>query len=482
MYEDPSLARKRFGANGYLFYDLNNNIGFNLKGGYQSSEVLSSTMGDNPASIVGRVSQTYYGDFNAKVHGLRAQDSYLGGWQDIVKEDTGFKVDIAIINANLEYDMNFGNLNIRPGVSYQLAKYDDTPYLSYIGQGFLNGDREFSSTAVSLRADYVAFEKLRLIGAVRGEKYNTHDKMYLSYQFIGSYNFNNKHNLRLVYSRANRSPFLVDSYANYMWEREGRPDPGNILFKGHENLDLLKMDMYELGYRIKPIKQIQAELECFYTKASDFGALYPDSVNLNGAPAGLGRTWVRMTFGNIDMTSEQYGLTASINYVISENLYLKVFGTYQITKLKNVIPDGQDQTIQTMLTLAFLNYKSDSNVYSSNTSFPNKREDIDNKATPSFFGGFYLNYTPVKKLTVNVNGYFYTKQEFFNKYSLYNTNNEYESKAINPKFILNAKISYDVLKNASVYVNAKNLIMTDYEFAYMDKIGLLLLVGASFNF
>jgi iron complex outermembrane recepter protein len=481
MYEDPSLARKRYGANAYLFYDLKNDVGFNLKGGYQSSEVLSSTMGDNPSSMVGRESETYYSDFNAKIHGLRAQVNYLGGWQDIVKEDTGFKVDLANINANLEYDLNIGDLNIRPGVAYQLSKYDDTPYLSYIGQGFLNSERKFSSTAISLRADYRVFEKLRFIGALRGEKYNTHDKVYLSYQLIASYNLKNKHNIRLVYSRANRGPFLVDSYANYMWDREGRPDPGNILFKGQENLDLLKMDMFELGYRIKPMKQIQADFECFYTIASDFGALYPDSVNLNGAPAGLGRTWVRMTFDNIDMTSQQYGITASVNYVISENLYLKIFGTYQITKVKNVIPDGQDQTVQAMLTSAYLSFLVDTNFYSSNTSFPNKREDIENKATPSVFGGFYLNYTPIKKLMVNFNGYFYSKQEFYNKYSRY-IDNEYQSKTIYPKFILNAKISYEVYKNVLLYVNAKNLIMSDYEFAYMDKIGLLLLVGASFNF
>jgi len=481
MFSDPSLARKTLGGNAYLFYDLNNEIGFDLKGGYQSSEVLSSTMGDNPTSIAGRISQTYYGDLNAKVYGLHAKLNYLGGWQDIVKADNGFKVDVTNINANLEYDFNFGDLNLRPGFSYQLAKYDDTPYLENIGEGFLNREREFNSTAVSLRADYLAFDKLRLIGAVRGEKYNTHDDMYLSYQFISSYNANDKHNIRVVYSRANRSPFLVDTYADYMWNREGRPDPGNILFKGQKNIDLLKMDMIELGYRIKPIKQIQADVEVFYTKAKDFGALYPDSANLNGAPAGLGRSWVRMTFDNIDITSEQYGITASVNYVVSEKMFVKIFGTYQISKLKNVIPEGQDQTVQTMLTDAFLKFKLDTNVYSASTTFNFAMEDIDNEATPTMYGGILVNYTPIKKLNINLNSYFYSKQEFYNKYAKY-IDNQYQSFSIDPKFILNAKVSYDILKGVNIYINARNLIMTGYEFAYMDKIGVLLLAGASINF
>ncbi len=477
MYSDPLLARTRYGGNVYLFYDLSEKATFDLKGGYQSSEVISSTMGDNPSSFAGRVSQTYYTDFNANLYGVHAQFNSLGGWQDIVKSDTGFKVDLYNFNANLEYDLNLKNLNLRPGLTYQHAKYNDMPYLRYEGQGFLNGERDFTTLAISLRADYLLLKKIRLIGALRGEKYSTNDDIYLSYQLIGSYNLNNKHNFRIVHSRANRSPFLVDSYADYLWVREGRPNPGYVYFKGQENLDLLTMNMLELGYRLKPIKQLQADIECFYTKTKDFGALYPDSVNLNGANLGLDRPWVRMKFQNISMTSQQFGLTSSINYVISERMYMKFFITYQITQLKNVIPISQDQTIEFMLRDAFLHYPNDS----SSTNFIQEREDIKNQATPSLFGGFTINYKPIEKLNINVNGYFYSKEIFDNKYSPY-IDFEYNKKTIKARLILNTKISYSIHKNISLYLNARNLIGSEYEFAYMDKIGLLLLLGASFNF
>jgi iron complex outermembrane receptor protein len=246
MYPNPQRARQRLGGNAYLFYDYNDDIHFSLKGGIQGSEVLSTTMGDNPTAHAGRVSNTGYGDFIAKVHGLNLQANVLRGWQDIVRQDTGFKVDIYNINVNAEYDIHIDNLNIRPGISYQQAKYNDMNYLKYVGQGFLNGEQQFNSTALSLRLDYKLLENIRLIGAVRAEKYNTHDDPYISYQLIASYNLNDKHNFRIVSSQANRGPFLVDSYANYLWNRDERPMPGEISFNGQTNLDLLTSNMFEL--------------------------------------------------------------------------------------------------------------------------------------------------------------------------------------------------------------------------------------------
>ena len=472
MFPDPELSRQRYGSNAYLYYTVNDEINAELKGGYQSSEVISSTMGDNPMSMAGRVSKTGYADFITNIKGLHFQVNFLNGWQDIVREDTGFKVDIYNFNSNLEYDFIIGNLTLRPGISYQQAAYDDTPYLHEIGQGFLNKEREFTTMAYSLRADYLMLEKLRLIAAVRAEKYSTNNDYYLSYQAIVSYNMNEKHNFRFVSSRANRSPFLVDSYANYLWVRDGRPSPGYVLFQGQENLDLLTMDMFEFGYRVKPIKPLQIDVEAFYTKAENYGALYPDSVNLNGAQISADRPWVRMKFSNIDLISKEMGITASISWVAKENLVLKLFGTYQISKLENVIPYTQDETIQLMLEEAYFTYQNDgSTTYS--TNFPRKRDDYNNKATPTVFGGFIADYSPIEKLKVNINTYFYTSQEFESKYG---------TVKIDPKAIVNLKTSYLLVKNLNVYLNVRNMISNKIEFGYMDEIGTTILAGINYNF
>lgn len=467
MFPEPGLSRQRYGGNAYIFITPSEEVVIDLKGGYQYSQVISSTMGDNPTAQAGRVSNTGYTDVNATVYGFHAQVNLLSGWQDIVRGDTGFKIDIYNLNANLEYDIELGNLSLRPGVAFQSAKYDDTPYLSSEGQGFLNQERDFTTTAFTFRADYLAFERLRFIAAVRGDKYSTHDDLYFSYQGIISYNLHDMHNIRFVASRANRSPFLVDTYADYYWVRNGRPNPGYIYFKGQENLDLLTMDMFELGYRIKPSKSLQADFEFFYTRAESFGALYPDSVDLNGAQLGLDRPWVRMTFDNINLTSQQMGITASVSYVASENLFFKLFGTYQESKLENIIPYTQDETIQLMLEEAFLTYSLDGTTTHS-TSFPNKRESGDNEATPSFYGGLIVNYTPLEKLHINLNSYYYSAQKFANKYGVQD---------IDAKLILNLKASYQLMDPLTLYLNARNLLGAAKEFGYMEEIGPVVTFG-----
>ncbi|NBC84143.1 MAG: TonB-dependent receptor plug domain-containing protein, partial [Bacteroidetes bacterium] len=232
MYPDPGLARENMGANAYVNYNISNNSFADLSAGLQYSDIISSTMGDNPTPTVGRESLTGYGDLRLKINDFQAQINYLDGWQDIVKQDTGFKMDIKTLNANAEYDFHVGDLNIRPGFAYQLAIYNDEPFLSETGQdGFFNGSKDIYSFAGSLRLDYTLFERLRLIAALRAEDYNTHDDMYFSYQFVAAYNLNDKHYFRAVHSRANRGPFFADNYANYLWDRDERPIPRYIDFQ-----------------------------------------------------------------------------------------------------------------------------------------------------------------------------------------------------------------------------------------------------------
>ncbi len=477
MYPSPRTARERYGVNAYLFYDVNDDMGISLKSGYQESEILSSTMGDTPTSMSGRVSQTGYTDFNAKIKGLSVKANYLFGVQDIVRQDTGFKVDITNINASAEYDFNLNNnLNIRPGFSYQLSKYNDMPHLRHEGQGFLNGERDFNSIALSLRADYILLDNIRLIGALRGEKYNTHDDIYLSYQLITSYSLNDKHNLRFVYSKANRGAFLVDSYANFLWQRDGRPEPGYILFKGQKNLDLLTMNMFEIGYRVKPLKSVMVDIEGFYSKTKDFGALYPDSVNITGLVTGTSRAWVRMSYNTLDLKAEQYGMTAAVSWVANENLLIKLYGTYQLTNLENAITLTQDETVYSMIDTA----GTKPGFY--NVNFPSGREDLENKATPTFYGGAYINYKTLnEKLNLNLNTYFYSKQEFLSKYAR-REGDKLLPEIVDAKMVLNAKASYSILPRLQIFINVRNIMGEKREFAFMDEISTLYLTGITFRY
>ena len=483
MFPDPGLAKNNFGGNLYLFYDYSEDIGAEVSAGFQTSDIISSGMGDNATSMVGRLSNTGYADARIHFKDLKFQSNFMDGWQDIIREDTGFKIDVFTSNSSLEYDIKFDKLEIRPGIFYQYSTYNDLSYLK-VGQGFLNGKREFDVKAASVRMEYKPIEPLRLIAALRGEKYNTHDDLYFSYQFMGSYNLHDRNLFRIVVSRANRSPFLVDSYADYLWNRDRRPNPGYIYFRGTQNLDLLTMDQYEIGYRVKPTKAIQIDIEGFYTKTTDFGGLYPDSVNLNLPNTETKKSFARMSFQNIDLESTQIGASATITYIVNKDFFFKAYGTIQQTNLKNAIISKQEDILATMLTTTFWNYNLDTaNNPQYYTGFPVQKEDKVNKATPSFYSGFVLDYKMLEeKLHFNLNTYFMTKQSFESKYYVFEDGEKKDTYELGIQLNLNLKVSYNLINGLDIFINARNLASNNAEFAFLDEIKPIILGGISYKF
>ncbi len=616
-YKDTETAVDRLGANLSLYYNLSDDINFSLSGGYQNSYVTSSSFGDPAVSATAREMNGFYADFIAKAKGLTLQANVQKGTQDIVRGDQGFKADNTNFNLSAEYDFILGNLNVRPGIYYQYALYDDTPYLDEepvdgkYTKGYLNGDVSIKSTAASLRVDYKALDdKLRLIGGLRAEKFNVNDDVYLPFQFVASYNLNNKHMIRGVVSRANRGPFMVESYSNYLWDREGvRPMPLKMKFSGNKEQKLANMTMFELGYRVRPVRNLLVEVEAFSTITKDFGCLLPESMtafvhvdsmvaNVNlpqvgtvfttkqPAPAPAIPNAVDLKYQNIDVEARQTGVTLNLEWVATEKLIFKAFGTFQKTQLKNHVCYNNSTIITDMTTLAAVNASQGKGVVGQGidnyfvtpfkagvqqqlaaggmqqieagvtqqiligqmmqaglsqeqamaqvkqmaeaqsdewktaaaqvhalaeqaeieaTGIPSaiaeqqfnaevydqtlqqlqgmglvqydgryKKETIDHKATPSFFGGFSLNYTPIEKLNIYASGNFYSKQTYKT------SNGTFE---VDPKFTMNCKISYKVWKDNAVFVNARNAFGDKKrEFAWMDETKGYYLLGFDIKF
>ncbi|MBR6082104.1 MAG: TonB-dependent receptor plug domain-containing protein [Salinivirgaceae bacterium] len=617
-YKDTETAVDRLGANLSLYYNLSDDINFSLSGGYQNSYVTSSSFGDPAVSATAREMNGFYADFIAKAKGLTLQANVQKGTQDIVRGDQGFKADNTNFNLSAEYDFILGNLNVRPGIYYQYALYDDTPYLDEepvdgkYTKGYLNGDVSIKSTAASLRVDYKALDdKLRLIGGLRAEKFNVNDDVYLPFQFVASYNLNNKHMIRGVVSRANRGPFMVESYSNYLWDREGvRPMPLKMKFSGNKEQKLANMTMFELGYRVRPVRNLLVEVEAFSTITKDFGCLLPESMtayihasdsmaaNVNLPNVGIVHSvrqpvpapaipyQVNLKYQNIDVKANQYGITLNAEWVATEKLVFKVFGTYQMTKLKDHVCYNSSKIITDMTTLAAVNASQGQGVVGQGVNnyfvtpfkagvqqkldagdmqkieagvtmqavvkqlveaglpqdqakatatqmaqaqtdewkaaaaqvhamaenaqidaygIPSaiaeqqfnaevydqtlqqlqgmglvqydgryKKETIDHKATPSFFGGFSLNYTPIEKLNIYASGNFYSKQTYKT------SNGTFE---VDPKFTMNCKISYKVWKDNAVFVNARNAFGDKKrEFAWMDETKGYYLLGFDIKF
>lgn len=107
--------------------------------------------------------------------------------------------------------------------------------------------------------------------------------------------------------------------------------------------------------------------------------------------------------------------------------------------------------------------------------------NTENEATPSFYGGADINYSPFKKLNINTSIYFYGKQTFLQERIDFLSNDNYYT--IDPKVLVNLKVSYKFWKNNSLFINGRNVFNNEKrEFAFMDKVGGLYLIGLNLNF
>jgi len=417
--------------------------------GLQNSQVQTVYIDNGSVPMNSRKSETNYLNFQTKIHGINARVSYMSGKQNLYlgAKNPNFEYGLTQMDAILEYDYSWKNLIVRPGISYQNSVYDVGKYSTETNKGFFTGSKELNTFAVHLRAEYLFFDKLKLIAAVRSDKYNKPDDTYFSFQFAGSYKIDDKSLIRMVYSRANQGPFMLDTYTDLIIPIM---PPKVFELHGNDNLKLPTADMFEIGFRNKLTEKIQTDFEVFYNVTKDFTM---PVVNPNNT--------LIATFANVPMKSYQFGLTGSLDVVINRKLRVKAFGTLQNTSLTDWLTKVDHSA-----------YGYDTTVFA--------YVDKNHKATPTFYGGITANYAPTEKMNVFANVYYYTKQSF-----LYDdaTTNRIEMVDIDAKAIVDLKISYKVWKNNSVYVNARNLLNdSNREFAFGDQGKGMYLIGLNLNF
>jgi iron complex outermembrane recepter protein len=525
FFPNPALGVDKYAANAFFNYHPLEKFDVNLSLGAQQSDANTVALGNNEIPIVGRASSTWYGDLRVNAYGLQAQVNYMSGDQDIQKNYDGFHIQPDVFNASLEYEYTKGNLVLRPGISYQNSQYNDDRWVDInVKGGFLNGEKTLTSLAYYLRADYKAFNKLRLIAAIRGDSYNKPDATKFTYQFVGTFDINENNVIRGGYSRANRGSFMTDSYADYNWKIV--PGYYTFLYQGNSNLKLPVMDMLELGYRTKLTKNIMVEIEAFHSVMDNLTFFHADQMKMyfdltpvlmGGAPPTSPDSLISHgQYDNISLKSKQNGITANVSIVLNTNMNLRIFGTWQKTKLSHVYPRTifddlsslKDQCVAQYMTDLYKlqngdlsplanphkEYVADYSTYRDSSTV-----SMDNKSTPSFYGGLTLNYTALeKKLNVNTSFYFYTRQKlamnknnYIGRYSPAYVNNQdqynpalfEDAYTIEPKLNMNLKISYKVWKDCSVFINARNILNNKHrEFAFLDDVKGLYMLGMSLNF
>lgn len=302
-YKDPSVARHNTGINGYITLTPNKDVRFDLSFGYQSSDVMSTQVGDSYMSFENRASKSTYGNLNASIYGLSFNADFMTGSNNYAVGVPGFKVKPFSYDISAEYDFKVGDfLGIRPGVSYQYIKYEDyTPSFDYgkgmgVGTqhqegvkelgGFFDSSADINTFAPSIRFD-AHLNNLRLIAALRSDRTSIPDKWNTSFQFVANYLFNDNNFIRLSYGRANRSMTMVNTSSALTVNRTNIGWPNTLHFIGNDDYDMTNVDNLDLGYRWRPSNAVIIDAEAFMSWSRDYGALMSKSANFNISPETL---------------------------------------------------------------------------------------------------------------------------------------------------------------------------------------------------
>jgi iron complex outermembrane receptor protein len=468
-------AMDKYGANAFVNYQPYEKVNFNLSTGIQNSEVQKAYGENLVTPISTAVSNSSYADLKVGLYDFSAQLSANMGSQDPSVGFVGSKYDFETLDGFFEYAIKIKSITLKPGYNYRKAVYDDSKYWDgATKEGIISGQKNIETHAFSLRSEYKMFkDKLRLFGGARLDKFNNPGKAYISYQLSTNYNINKENLVRFVISKANRSPFIYDTYIDLAQSS----DPINmgafqipvvVNVTGNKDIKLVTSNMIELGYRSKLAKNLQLDIDLFKTTTTNYTELILGETDMSNMPSNLN---INVSVKNLPLEIHQWGSTFSVNYVLNK-IQFKPFATVQYTEAKNF----SSYFNTSVASPSSSNMSPQTNNYLTTT-------DVKHKGTPGIYGGAYINYQVSDKFNINLNPYFYSSQTFYNR--SYNSFNDGMRGVdnIRGKVLINARVSYKPVKILDVFVSAKNLLGdTSREYYKSDRIGTNVLAGVNFEF
>jgi len=472
---DPALAMKKYAGNMFLNYQPSENVRINLSAGIQHSIVQKVSTENAITPLSTAASDSRYADLKARVKGFIAQVSYKEGTQT-TDYDPGNTYDFNTLDANIEYNYTRGKWSLKPGLSYSNAMYDDTKHSDLINKtGIFNAKGKITTETASLRGEYKLFNnKLRLVAGVALNKFNFPDTTYLSYQFASTYKLNKKSILRLVYSHAPRSSTIFDTYVDQTVAifPTGFKKFTSITLEGNKKIKLLTANMFEIGYRTTINSKINIDVEIFDIRGKNYNTLVHNGPyqQLRGTDTII---VLPLISTNLPLKLTQQGITVSFIYSMKK-MQLKPFITIQKTVMKdytrfNNTPDA--------IGVPYQNNPRQNNIYSGMGT----KQTF--QGTPTVFGGAYLNYLVTPKLNVNMNLYYYSPQTYYHFTNVMFNDGVRGIDHINAKLIVNANISYQVVKGLYFFCSGKNLLNdTSREFFKTDEVPFMLFGGMNFEF
>lgn len=474
MYPKQGLAMEKYAGNVFLNYHPSEKTRISFTAGTQHSMVqrVSTENGMTPLTTI--ASDSRYADFRANMKGITAQVSYNDGKQ-ITNFAPGNRYDFNTLDAAIEYNYIKGDLSLKPGFSYRSAIYDDTKYSDTISKsGIFNARGQIITKTASLHGEYKLFNnKLRLVAAVAGNKFNFPDKTYISYELAATYKLNKKHLVRAVYSRSPRSATIYDTYADQRVAnfQIGYQKYMMLTLEGNKNLKLLTANMIEIGYRGTVSSDLYIDAEIFDIRSKNYNSI------------AFNKTYIKLTGNdtilvtplsptNLPVELHQQGITISLAYQ-SAKLQLKPFITFQQSRVKNntIFLNTPDAT------WPILNNPLQNNIYSGMGT------ESTVESTPSAFGGATINYIPTSKLNINASASYYSSQTYYHVSNVVFNDGIRGIDHIKAKLIVNTSVSYEPKKGLHIFCSAKNILDNQSrEFFRTDKVPFMLLGGLNYEF
>jgi iron complex outermembrane receptor protein len=272
--------------------------------------------------------------------------------------------------------------------------------------------------------------------------------------------------------------------------------PTTLHFAGSTDIDLMTSDMVEIGFRSRLFGNILLDLEVFGAKSRDFISLNADHswVDLAGepTPTGLPESFSRISFMDSPLESTQIGGSLNMDWIISEKLIFRGHANLQQTMLDNYFPYSKLKVLNMQLTKLFSTaallgagelspqddlspaYLREDGKLETRFTPDELQDDIKHKATPQFWGMVGLIYRPFKQWQLSTNGYYTSNQTFINQ----NTTVDIE-----PKLVLSGKASFKPSEKIEVFIHGHNILNnTSTEFAFMDPVGEIYMMGLKFKY
>lgn len=476
-YPHPDIAMRKYAVNGFINYNPAAGIKLSAALGAQHSEVQKAFATDSySANLSTALSDTKYWNVKGDINGCAVQVSYIYGTQAPVKGATVWKWNYNTLDAVVEYKISgIKDLQITPGLIYRRAVYDDSKYVNTaIKEGFWSGKAESVTKAVSLRADYKLFDqKFRLVGGARADKFNYPDKTYFSYQIAATYKINDRNLVRIVHSKAYRTPLIIDLFSNLDLTGPLNATQTYLLeLRGNKNITLLSSGMFEAGYRVQPTDNLEFDLELFTTKTRNFSNTIFESGTLSAtAPVGL---YGYFDLNNVAVYVKQWGATLATNIIIGPWQF-KPFVTLQKTTLFDY--SRYDNSSQA-LPIASNNFNpAQYNIYSG------KGTKLNHQATPACYGGAYINWKAGSRLNVNFTPWFYTSQTELQSSNLTYNDGERGVDHIKGKIMMNAAILYAITKKFTLSLSGRNCFNNESrEFYKADAPAIMVFGGLNYEF